>query len=243
MKLRSIGNLLDKEAFVSSIGGTITGFVCDGIDIIYPQKMIGTKLRGGIPICFPFFGSPKARFAKEIPQHGWLRNEELKLIGKSPFTLIFQGKSQNRKVYPWHLVYQVVTSLTADALQLKLKVQRLEDGIIEDAPVNPAFHPYFNNLGRRAVRIGSKEISDFGEAKIIPIENKVLFVDLGKKTIEILLGNDFGENTHVALWSDSNEYFCIEPILNYPDDFDTSRGRHLKQGESLILSCAIAIQT
>lgn len=243
MKLRSIGNQLDKEAQVSSRGATVTGFNCDDIDIIYPQKMVKTKLKGGIPICFPIFGPPKEKFATEIPQHGLLRNEELKLIAKSPYTLAFKGIIQGKKTYPWSLQYEVWISMRLDTLSVKLLVTRLKDGIAGDAPVNAAFHPYFSNLGRRAVRIGDEEMIDFPEkARIVPLRNdRSVIIDLGRKKVKMSLGGDFGEQTHIVLWSDNDAYFCVEPVLTHPDDFDTPKGKYLREGESLTLVCSIEV--
>jgi D-hexose-6-phosphate mutarotase len=234
---------LNTEAIVSSKGGTVTNLVYKGMDIVYPQRTtVEKKVRGGIPICLPFFGPPKPEFAKEIPQHGWLRNEELELSTKSANSVTFSGISLYKRSYPWALRYIVDVSIKAEGvLELKLLVKRLKDGIAGKAPINPAFHPYFSNLGKRSVRIDGTKITEFGEAKILPIKNKVLFIDSGQAKIQMLLGGDFGKSSHVALWSDNIAYFCVEPILTHPDDFDTPKGKYLKEGESITLSLRLTV--
>lgn len=242
-QLIRIGNQ-DTYALISSRGGTVTSFVCNDIDVIYPQKVIGTKLRGEIPICAPQFSRPSKRFAEEIPQHGLLRNKELEVVAESDCSVTLTGITKEGKSYPWHLKYQVSVSIKSDyVLELKLQVTRLKDGISGDAPVNPAFHPYFNNLGRRAVTIGNEEITDFSnEAKRVNLKGqKYLLIDLGKKKVQMMLGGDFAEDSCVALWSDNEAYFCVEPILQHPDNFDTPTGKYLKQGESLTLICSLKV--
>ena len=238
------------QAIVSPIGGQVTSYIKDGKEIIYLQRMIGAKLRGGIPICFPFFGPPKPRFAGEIAQHGWLRDQELDIWHKvieitPPIQVIFQGaREKNRESYPWSLEYWVATYLTSiGSLDLTLRVRRLEDGIEADAPINPAFHPYFSNLGRRAVKIGEdeREVS-VGQDETIPLRGeKAIIVDLGEKKVQMVLDGDFGEQSCLTLWTDSGQYFCVEPSLIHPDDFDAPKGRYLKQGQVLTLICRLYV--
>ena len=82
------------RASVSSVGGTVIEFACRGTGIIYPQKTFkkdgAMKTRGGIPICFPFFGPPRPGF-KRLSQHGWLRNEKLAVVSTSRNSVIFEG--------------------------------------------------------------------------------------------------------------------------------------------------------
>jgi D-hexose-6-phosphate mutarotase len=241
------------QAIVSPLGGQVIGYIKDGKEIICLQRTIGTKLRGGIPICFPFFGPPKPRFAGE-PQHGWLRNQELDLYREitPPIAVSFHGIWEKMgsevvardKRYPWALEYWAYTSLLdRGALGIMLRVRRLKDDIKEKMPINLAFHPYFANLGRRAVKIGNKEITDFNEkAQIIPLNGqKELLIDLGQKKIIMTLTRGFGDDSCVALWSDNNEYFCVEPMMTHPDFFDTPKGRYLDQEEVLIFACTLFV--
>ncbi|MFX0138009.1 MAG: hypothetical protein ACFFDN_30485, partial [Candidatus Hodarchaeota archaeon] len=180
-------------AFVLLRGGIVSKFIWKDSHIIYPYRIIGEKRRGGIPICFPFFGASKEEFAEEIPQHGWLRNESLECVDfNETHSLSLKGFNMGRESYPWSLKYKVDLSISkARALEIKLQVKRLTDGISNEAPINPAFHPYFNNLGQRSLEIGSEKITDFSsEAKIIPIKNRALKIDLGERKVEMRLGGD-----------------------------------------------------
>jgi len=234
------------EAIVSPIGGQVISYVKDGKEIIYLQRIVGTKRRGGIPVCFPFFGPPKTKFAREIAQHGWLRNEELSTKFEGNKDLCFQGDNRLRKraSYPWSLEYSVDTHLRdLGSLALLLRVTRAKDGIEEDAPINPAFHPYFSNLGRRAVKIGEdeREIS-VGQDETIPLKGKKeLLLDLGQKKVRMVLEGDFGKESCITLWTDNEQYFCVEPSLTHPDDFDTPKGNYLKQGKFITLICYLFV--
>jgi len=232
------------QVVISPIGGQVISFVKDGKEIIYLQRTIEAKRRGGIPICFPFFGPPKQRFAT-IPQHGWLRDQELYTAYEGEQVVVFQGDNEERntKSYSWLLRYSVDIQLTDRSLVLLLRVQRLEDKIKEDAPINPAFHPYFSKLGRRAIKIGEEETENFNkDAKIVRLNGKKeLTINLGQKKVKMVLEGDFGEESCVTLWTDSEQYFCVEPSLTHPDDFDTQNGKYLKQGEFLTLVCELLV--
>ncbi len=233
----------DAQAHVSKKGGQVINWVQDGKQIIYLQQTVGSKLRGGIPICFPFFGPPKPRFS-EIRQHGWLRDENLVMENGCHNGLKFKGISQNRKGYPWSLEYKVSISLKqVRVLELKLEMKRLKDGIEEDAPINPAYHPYFSNLGLKAVKIGEheREIS-LGQDETVYLKgNKVLIIDLGEEKVQMTLGGDFDEESCITLWTDNKKYFCVEPSLTHPNDFNTPKGKYLKQGEVLTLICRLRV--
>jgi len=134
------------QALVSEKGGHVISYIHDGEDVICLQRPKGPKLRGGIPICFPFFGSAPRAFS-EISQHGWLRNEMLDCWKEKSNRLVFRGVNHGREGYPWELEYLIKTIIKPDELSLELEVYRLSDGIESGAPINPAFHPYFANLG------------------------------------------------------------------------------------------------
>lgn len=225
--------------FVSETGGTVTNLVLNGFPIIYPQKIIGEKLRGGIPICFPFFGPPKSRYSS-IRQHGWLRDEILNCI-KSNSTLSFEGKSLGREDYPWHMHYRIDFTLTKEGVfRAILFMERLKDGVFGRAPVNPGFHPYFSNLGKRSVFLNGKEKTSFSQSSEIINIRENLIIDLGKTKVELSLEGDFGEQSCFVLWSDSEDYFCVEPVMQYPSYFATKKGKFLDEEESLTLILYLA---
>ncbi len=226
------------NAIVSSMGGIVTEFSWHGKNIIYPQRPVGDKMRGGIPICFPFFSYPPDNF-KEIPHHGWLRHQELDVFAAARDKVILRGKHTGTKVYPWSLKYEIVVRLTPESgLFLSLWTARSEDGLGGQAPINPGFHPYFMNLGERYAQIGQSQITNFPEKAERIFANRRVLIGLGELMVKMTFGEDF---SLITLWSDSEDYFCVEPILNNPLDVNTSRGKYLKEGEVLRLACSLKI--
>ena len=240
----SVGGHHEKMSIsVISEGAVITKLRDGNLNIIYPQSKIGKKVRGGIPICFPFFGPPKEGF-REISQHGWLRQEDLEPDIRSKYRISFLGESIRYSSYPWNLSYAVniVFIPIKKFVRISLNVKRSMDGVSGNAPINPAFHPYFSNLGKRSVIIDNEEITDFSsKAKIIPIKKRYFTIDLGQKKLEMTLEGDTGRDPHVALWSDNINYFCVEPMLTNPKNFDTPKGKYLEEGESFRLQCSLKI--
>ena len=245
----------NSRAVVSSIGGTVVLFECEGKNIIYPEKTLKkgaeTKKRRGIPICFPFFGSPKAGF-KRLRRHGWLRNQKLRVVSTSSNSVILEGENRYRKSYPWQMKYQVTVSIVKDGLlKIKLWVIRLKDGIASGAPVNPAIHPYFaNSFGNKKARIvkindsnspfnAEIKVHPDGKAQIFPATDDI-FINLGQKRVRMSLKGDFGKEC-LALWSDDKRYFCVEPVLADPKNFNTPNGRYLEEGEWLTIICLLKV--
>lgn len=96
--IKTIGNN-DVYAVVSSVGGTVKEFVYHGENLIFQDRMVGDKSRGGIPICFPFFGKPIERFSG-ISQHGWLRHQELELHEGTQNCVVFGGENEITEEFP-----------------------------------------------------------------------------------------------------------------------------------------------
>ncbi|MCK4355120.1 hypothetical protein KAW43_02070 [Candidatus Parcubacteria bacterium] len=245
----------DSRATVSSVGGTVVEFVCQGTDIIYPQTIIERggemKKRGGIPICVPFFGTPGPGF-KRLRRHGWLRNQELAVVATSRNSVIFEGDNRYRKTYPWRIKYRVTVSMIEEGLlETKLRVTRMKDGVDSKAPINPAFHPYFANSSGGRTRIvdinvynplfsAGIEVYPNGEARILRAPDGIL-INLGLKKVEMSLGGGFARGSCLVLWSDSNKYFCVEPVLADPDSFNTPNGIFLKEKEWSTIVCLLKV--
>ncbi len=247
MKMFPLGEM-GKYAIVSSKGATVVTHVVDNAVIIFPQTVIDSKPRGGIPICLPYFGEPRPKF-REIGKHGWLRDQELNISWekKNPFTL--SGFRQMKMVYPWSLMYEVQFAVKPEgSLVIGLRIARLHDGIDGLAPVNPAFHPYFcSNLGTReaVVFVDDKGwVVEDGITKIVPAGEKIL-INTGAKKVEMCLAGDFNRDSQparLALWTDNpQKYFCVEPMLTHPDVFDTPAGQFLEQGQVLSLYCTLSV--
>lgn len=242
--LKIIGNN-NVFAVVSSVGATVKRFVCDGKDLIFPERMISEKSRGGIPICFPFFGKPIEAFSS-FPRHGWLRHQELELYlyRDTSDQVVFVGENEVTEEFPWKLKYAVTISIDplAGFLMLELVTERLFDGEYFSAPINPGFHPYFcsdfskptrHNIVKCLARVGASVLTDFKkESEIIIVDDPIL-IKSGERTLSMELSGDFNPASQLTLWSDNaDEYFCVEPILTHPNVFaEPEGGKFLNEGK------------
>jgi galactose mutarotase-like enzyme len=240
--LKTIG---DKSTYavISSIGATVKEFVYRGKNLIYPERMVGEKSRGGIPICFPFFGKP-IKALSSFPRHGWLRHQELESYWGAPNQVVFEGENEVTGEFPWRLKYLITISIAplTGLLELKLVTERLLDGQYFSAPINPGFHPYFcsdfskpprHTIARCLARVGSSVLTNFEkESRIIIVDNPIL-IKSGGQTLNMELSGDFNSASQLTLWSDNaDEYFCVEPILTHPSVFaEPEGGKFLSMGE------------
>ncbi|MDP2705662.1 MAG: hypothetical protein Q8O49_00430 [bacterium] len=255
---RIISNNGDTEARISSLGGTVVRFVRKGQDVFFPQQEIGGKIRGGMPLCAPWFG----RSDRGGKNHGYLRDTRSFRDGlQSKTESIFLFDLVSNKGYPWPLLTEVshmAYDCPADAghgpfsfFRSTLKIIRSEnDKIVDRAPILPGFHPYFaGDASKVVVKIGNeqKEFGGFGEeSRMIPFKangGNPVTICLPGRTIEMeLVGPFFSFDSHLVFWSDSpSDYFCVEPILQNPAQFETEKGCYLAPGESLEISMILRV--
>jgi galactose mutarotase-like enzyme len=220
-------------------GGMVTQFVYHGNKIIFPERSAGEKSRGGIPICFPFFGASPF---EGIPKHGFLRRQTLAVIKEAENVIRLEGQNERLPSFPWIVRYEIDVIVLSDGqLIIQLRAERLNDGEKSDMPINPGFHPYFvsdsrvNYVAKCLARVGETVITEFPKASVkIPLARPLLARSAGR-TVEMEIGGGFNADSCVTLWSDNpDQYFCVEPVLRYPDLLrDEERGRFLKQGDKL----------
>jgi glucose-6-phosphate 1-epimerase len=103
----------------------------------------GTAIRGGIPICFPWFG-PHAHNA-DLPKHGFARIRNWRLTNTietaQDTKLCFALTSDHRtlQVYPYAFTAELFFTL-GKTLAIELNVTNRSDSTM---PVSWAFHSYF----------------------------------------------------------------------------------------------------
>jgi len=224
---------------IAEQGGTILSWEIGNKSIIpeYFEKKSGSY-RGGVPVCFPFFGPAPESMKEEIGQHGWLREEKLQVADRKDHKqdnkiqqAILFGENKSTSSYPWRLRYVITHKITANSLETILRVKRLEDGQTNGAPINPAFHPYFAKISN--IKIDKKnqtfllEGGDFGLD--INDSSDIFFnTEAGKIQMET---NGFNK---LWLWTDNQgEYGCLEPVLQAPGKFNTEEGKFLKPDEEV----------
>ncbi|CAA6809875.1 MAG: Aldose 1-epimerase family protein YeaD [uncultured Sulfurovum sp.] len=105
----------------------------------------GKAIRGGIPICFPWFG--KNREDKTLAQHGFARNQQWKLMltqeladGSTHLQLLLTPNKETRKV--WDYNFLLIFNVTIGAeLTLSLTTINCDTQAFE---ITQALHTYFN---------------------------------------------------------------------------------------------------
>lgn len=241
----------DKTLFMSNTGSTVTGFQIGDRHIIYPQQKVNIngkyKLRGGIPILFPWFGPPKDPEFEQNSRlrHGFIRNKEFRSYdglssssrSETTMDLDYDG---HLHAYPWKFKAETTAQFRSikipDGFRLTFRVLNTNPDV-RHIPINPGFHPYFVTPegiteikfpGRALSFLASKEITEEDGTVVvkIPEESKGTVVaeikGLGVVTLNLL------NLKYVAFWTDSTEYICIEPIGTMPNDYNTDKGLYAR---------------
>lgn len=132
------------------MGAHIASFLPDGVsDLLwmspYSDYSLGTPMRGGIPLCFPWFGAHRNR--SDLPLHGFVRTIEWKVLSSGIIDgestqVVFSLKDteETRTIWPYsfQLEFEVTVSST---LTLQLKVDNKDK---KPFSFEEAFHTYFS---------------------------------------------------------------------------------------------------
>ena len=118
-----------------------------------------TAIRGGIPICWPWFGMDGG-----TPQHGFARTAMWRLIAKneenSSITLELTSSKESKKLWPFDFVLRLHVSVGA---QLRLSLETLNTDT-KSFQITQALHTYFNVSSIHDVRIGGLENTPYFDA-------------------------------------------------------------------------------
>lgn len=110
-------------------------------DISYYEQ--GKAIRGGIPICWPWFGFHKD---KTLPQHGFARTSMWEFINSNePDTksssVLFRLQHSDETLKMWNHKFDLELKITiSDSLKLELKTTNLDD---KEFTITQALHTYF----------------------------------------------------------------------------------------------------
>ncbi|KAG2235426.1 hypothetical protein INT48_005776 [Thamnidium elegans] len=138
------------KAEIALFGATVTSWIVDDIDHIFVSKDAkrdGSKaIRGGIPICFPIFGT-KEKIA--LPQHGFARNNYWEYLGivndNDEVTVRFglkdtQIPQEARNAWPHSFRLTYTVSLTEKSLKSVCHLKNEDEDTFE---FNTLLHTYF----------------------------------------------------------------------------------------------------
>jgi galactose mutarotase-like enzyme len=148
--------------FVPERGGLITGWCCEGREMLYfdEQRFLDPSLsvRGGIPVLFPICGGlpgdilPLGGQSYGLAQHGFAREQpwhSSALQDGSGVRLQLRDSAATRQLFPFQFQLTMDVRPAASALDLRLNVMNCGPGAM---PFSLGLHPYFNVSSLTAVR-------------------------------------------------------------------------------------------
>lgn len=225
---------------VAELGAYLQELEFKGVNYLAERSFIGEKVRGESHSCLPVFGLPKAHsslFGK-MPGHGEFRRTlfNSQRIPKG-IVLPFILSPEKGDAYRWPLEGLVNYEVFGNELRTNVRVRRGFDGIKGLAPINIADHPYWKRYGAIEVKMGSFEMTidrPIPDALKIPYTG-IVSVHIAKNMrVELeMIGNSLIK-PQLVLWSDSNDYACVELAMTHPALFDSPNGAFLKEGGETI---------
>jgi len=147
------------EVDISIYGAQICSFRPQGtIDVLWMSPLsvfeAGKSIRGGIPVCFPWFGPHVSDGS--LPQHGFARNSmwevaEVKSVqsGESYVRLKLESSEETKKFWPHDFVAEMII-VVGSKLSVTLKVSNPSG---EPFSYTAALHSYFNLSGIENIAI------------------------------------------------------------------------------------------
>ena len=110
----------------------------------YSSFAVGAPIRGGIPLCFPWFGAHRSR--KDLPLHGFARTREWRLLsaaalpgGKTQAVFSTRDDTETREVWPHEFELELRVTAGED-LEMAFSVKNTGKSPFE---FEDAFHSYF----------------------------------------------------------------------------------------------------
>ena len=129
----------------------------------------GKAIRGGVPICFPWFG--KNSYDDTLPQHGFARNQVWKLMsnqeladGSTHLQLILTPNKETKVLWDYNFVLIYDISVGAE-LTMKLTTINSDTEAFE---ITQALHSYFN-------------VSNISSVSVKGLENTIYYDSLDKQ--------------------------------------------------------------
>lgn len=153
----------------------------------------GVALRGGIPVCLPWFG-PNA-FDPKKPKHGFARNRDWQLsdtnlLADGKVELIFSFASPANELFDFNFTAQLIMTL-GTTIELDIKISNTDTRPFDCSWVLHSYHPvsslsdvrvlglanrtYLDNLENHAPKIQDGDVNFPGEVdRVFPgIENPI----------------------------------------------------------------------
>ena len=251
-------------------GGLITEWICNGQEILYfdLNRFLdkGKSIRGGIPFLFPICGDlpdNKISFGDldyEMPQHGFLRNEQCiieLLSNKNGFRLHFSDNEKTKLLYPFSFSIDIEVEVRKNSLGFNIEISNFS---LESMPFTFGLHPYFKLEDLRKVDLQglSLECEDqktsLKSRTIDQLNNLSHGIDFLTKTSKNVALVDLNTSKRVevrsnppmdltVVWSDPpRNMICVEPWTSPRRSLLTGeRKLVIHSGDVYPLSCEFVV--
>lgn len=176
----------------------------------------GKAMRGGIPICWPWFGD--APFNPAHPSHGFVRNNtwqvsavETLINGDTKVILDFFDSDETREIWPYqfHLSLEITVS---DSLTLNLVTRNTGDKVFS---ITEALHTYFN-------------VGDSAQCHIFGLE-KTEYLDKAEEYVPVCQVGAITVNEaldHIFL-NEGDNLSISDPVLNRNINISSSGNKNV----------------
>ena len=156
-------------------------------------------------------------------------------------TLILSHALTKDFPFDFHCQVEVMTTPLGFAHRLMVYRPGLRDKFEQDdaMPVNAGIHPYFRLTKEGGVVSVGENVQWLGKpfgAIRWPMPNLNAEVEIKLWGVGRVIMKLYGYGA-LILWSDSDKYACVEPVLYLPPDFASSKGKWLTKGEALEAYC------
>ncbi len=137
------------------------------------ERKFGKQIRGGIPICWPWFGAPPS---KELPRHGFARLMNWEILSSSYDSkmseIIIGLQESEESLAIWPHKFELVQKISiSDNLSIEVTTFNKDNKPFE---VSQSIHPYF-------------KVRDIADTSVIGLEN-LTYTDLLSKKKETQIG-------------------------------------------------------
>ena len=277
--MRLISSNGQHSIVVDHYGGRVLSWQHNDEHILFPEQVVAVettthgiqyKVRGGLFIPFPHFGSTISSGGIYMPQHGWMRTINFKVTDYTAKTMILSGHL-NQEVYGYSVYVSLVFQMSDTGFQVMIVIKNRDK---KPAPLNAAFHPYLANTrdweeveltrnGKIRIPVNLKNSSDpeckTGLKEYLTVDSKIteanakniiIIRNLRKEDIRLsvrgfhneIITSKADHSEKYLLWSDKREkYICVEPYLNESKFFGTEKCIWLQPEDEIELSCYLEL--
>jgi Aldose 1-epimerase len=223
-------------ATVNTHGAQVESLSIGRDHFVFPADLIATadgfKLRGGIPLCSPYFGPD---LIGDGPQHGYAREVDWEILDQGERYVRLGHIVEDGYRYKGlehQLGIQIIDLAHIRILAVNLRLtNRGQEGIV----VSPGFHPYFSGP------------AEFGECSPVAKQDSTvnLTENYSMRIIRLLSGATIRmvaiNMPNSTVWSDvPEEFHCVEPSV-LPISTTPRAEESLTPGESKQYSVSLII--